>query len=163
MTCQSHLFRLSALIVALTALSLTAPAQKRVEQKRPDKKLISAAQTFSLEIRDVVKLDEKATPTSTGRLVPVRARVRIVIHEDLVDKAAEKVVCELVTLNTDNRRAVAENKALPPLVGLKRGVEREETIEWLLPMNKDVFARDFDVQLKLNGRLLARKQGSFAK
>jgi hypothetical protein len=155
---HSHLVRLSALIVALTALALTALAQKRVEQKRPDKK-----ESFTLEITEVVKLDDKATPTSTGRNVPVRARIRIKLLDELVDRATEKVVCELDTINTDNSKSVAENKALPSLRGFKRGVEQEALVEWVLPMKQGIFARDFDVRLRLNGRLLARKQGSFAK
>lgn len=164
---MKHLFIYrSILLLSLTLIALVWPVlaqSERGKQQKPSGPSIidekRPAGKINISIAEVVKEDANAKPSGSGRAIPVRF---VWLCGSTNNAKLLTLEAKLVTLNTDGKSTTVTKKLVDWTVN------KPITSLLELPMPKDVFAKNFTLELvgkftdgKAEHLVSARKQGNF--
>lgn len=162
---QRFIYR-STLMFALTLTALAWPVlaqPERGKQKKPSGAAVLAEKRpdgkITISIAEVVKEDARAKSVAEGRLIPVRF---VWLCGSTNNAKLLTLEAKLVTLNTDGKTTTVTKKLVDWTVN------KPITSLLELPMAKDVFAKNFTLELvgkftdgRVEHAVSASKQGSF--
>lgn len=144
---QSNLSSLILLTLAVCILSLSGWSQKKKEDARitkttstenKDKAAANSAGKVKVSIHEVVKEDARARATADGRVIPVRF---VWLCESTNNARLVELEARLITLNTDGKQTKVSKRLTDWTVNKPINSALE------LPMAKDVFAKNFKLEL----------------